>query len=76
MATLEVNKYLNPSFRTELIVDARPVGLEVILSQATAHGGSNIITYASRSLTDCESRYSQTKREARLVVWGIEHFHL
>jgi len=27
-------------------------------------------------LTDCESRYSQTEREALVVVCGIEHFHL
>ena len=58
MATPEVMKYFNPSFKTELIVDASPVGVGVILSQVTAHGGTNIVAYASRSLTDCESRYS------------------
>lgn len=68
-------KYFNPSFRTELIVDASPVQLGAILTQVTAHGGTNIIAYASRSITDRESRYSQTKREALAVVWGIEHFH-
>ena len=76
MATPEVMKYFNPSFRTELIVDASPVGLGAFLTQVTAHGGTNIIAYASRSLTDCESRYSQTEKEALAVVWGIEHFHL
>ncbi|XP_015749500.1 PREDICTED: uncharacterized protein K02A2.6-like [Acropora digitifera] len=69
-------KYFNPSFRTELIVDASPVRQGEVLTQVTAHGGTNIIAYASRSLTDCESRYSQTEREALAVVWGIEHFHL
>ena len=69
-------KYFNPSFRTELIVDASPVRLGAILTQVTAHGGTNIIAYASRSLTDPESRYSQTDREALAVVWGIQHFHL
>ena len=61
---------------TELIVDASPVGLGAILTQLTADGGMNIIAYASRSLTDCESRYSQTEREALAVIWGVEHFHL
>ncbi|XP_015759061.1 PREDICTED: uncharacterized protein LOC107338341 [Acropora digitifera] len=69
-------KYFNPSFRTELIVDASPVRLVAIPTQVTAHGGTNIIAFASRSLTDRESRYSQTEIEALAVVWGIQHFHL
>ena len=76
MATPEVMKYFNSSLKTELIVDASPVGLGAILTQVTADGGTNIVAYASRSLTDCESRYSQTEREALAVVWEIEHFHL
>ena len=76
MATPEIMKYFNPSLETELIVDASPVGLGAILTQVTAEGGMNIVAYASRSLTDCESRYSQTEREALAVIWGIEHFHL
>ena len=76
IATPEVMKYFSSSHKTELIVDASPVGLGAILTQVTAEGGTNIVAYASRSLTDCESRYSQTKREALAVVWEIEHFHL
>ena len=76
MATPEIMKYFNPSLETELIVDASPVGLGATLTQVTADGGMNIVAYASRSLTYCESRYSQTEREALAVIWGIEHFHL
>jgi len=76
MATPEVMKYFNSSLKTELIVDASPVELGAILTQVIADGGTNIVAYASRSLTDCESRYSQTERKALAVVWGIEHFHL
>ena len=76
MATPEVMKYFNPSLKTELIVDASPVGLGAILTQLTADEGMNIIAYAIRLLTDCESRYSQTEREALAVIWRIEHFHL
>ena len=53
-----------------------PVGLGAILTQVTEDGGTNTVAYASRSLTDCESRYSQTEMEALAVVWGIEHLHL
>lgn len=77
MATPEGMKYFNPSLETELIVGAIPVGLGAILIQVTADGGMNIVAYASRSLTDCEGRYSHwTEREALTVIWAIEHFHL
>ena len=76
MATIEVMKYFNSSLKTELIVDASPVGLGAIVTQVTTDGGTKIVAYASRSLTDCESRNSQTEREALAVVWGIKHFHL
>ncbi|KAK3740432.1 hypothetical protein QZH41_004600 [Actinostola sp. cb2023] len=76
MAAPEVMKYFDPLLKTELIVDASPVGLGAILAQVTRDQGRNVVAYASRSLTDCESRYSQTEREALAVVWGTEHFHL
>ena len=63
MVTPEVMKYFNSSLQTERIVDASPVGLGALLTQVTT-GRTNIIAYASRSLTDCESRYSKTEREA------------
>jgi len=63
--------YFDPRKETMLIVDASPVGLAAILTQE-----GRIIAYASRALTDVESRYSQTERESLAIVWGIEHFHL
>ena len=33
-----------------------------------------IISYAS--LTDPEKKYSQTEKEALVIVWSVEHFHL
>jgi hypothetical protein len=53
------------------------VGISAILSQQEP--GTNdpkIVAYASRSLTDKETRYSQTEKEALAIVWSVEHFHL
>ena len=61
--------YFGVKKTTSLIVDASPTGLGSILIQ-----GSRAIAFASRSLSDVESRYSQTEREALGVVWACEHF--
>ena len=72
-----VMSYCDVNKETVILVDASPVGLSAILSQQE-HGSSKsqIIAYASRSLTSTEQRYSQTEKEALAIVWGIEHFHL
>ena len=69
--------YFDVNRDTFVTVDASPVGISAILSQATP--GSNdytVIAYASRALSDVEKRYSQTEKEALSIVWGVEHFHL
>ena len=72
-----VTAYFDPVKDTELSVDASPVGLAAILSQKGQETGtSHIVTYASRSLTETEQRYSQTEREALGIVWACEHLHL
>ena len=48
---------------TKVIVDASPVGLGAILVQEQSHGPV-VVSYASRSLSDVERRYSQTEKEA------------
>ena len=58
-----------------MIVDASPVGLGAVLIQ-NQDGEGRVISYASRSLSDTEKRYSQTEKEALAVVWGCERFHI
>ena len=65
--------YFDVNLRTELIVDASPIGLGAMLTQRY-QDEKRIIEYASRKLSPCEQRYSQTEREALGVVWGCEHF--
>ena len=53
------------------MVDASPVGLAALLVQE-----KRVVVYGSRALSDVETRYSQTEREALAVVWACEHFDI
>ncbi|KAJ8038504.1 hypothetical protein HOLleu_15949 [Holothuria leucospilota] len=69
--------FFDPQLRTEVVVDASPVGLCAMLTQHDdSTGKSSLVAIASRSLTAVEQRYSQTEREALAVTWGCLHFHL
>ena len=59
----QVTSYFDPKKKTEIIVDASPVGLGGLLLQE-----GKVLSYASRALSDIESRYSQTEREMLAVV--------
>lgn len=77
----EVMSYFDPGLVTELVVDASPIGLGCMLTQKEFYKDGKspnvrVVAYASRALSDVESRYSQIEREALAVCWGIEHFHL
>ena len=65
--------YYDVRDKTQVIVDASPVGLGAVLVQIDENG-PRIIAYGNRTLTDCERRYSQTEKEA--LVWGVEHFNM
>jgi hypothetical protein len=69
-------QYFDPSLKTEIHVDASPVGLCAILMQMNSSGERHTVQYASRALTPVEQRYSQTEREALAVVWACEHLHI
>ena len=75
-----VMAYYNTAAQTELIVDASPVGLGAVLTQKSQNANDSeevrIVAYASRALTDVETRYSQTEKEGLAIVWGCEKFHL
>ena len=66
--------YFDKSASTKVVADASPVGLGAVLMQ-NQNGAWVPICYASRSLTDCERRYSQTEKEALALVWACERYH-
>lgn len=66
--------YFDLKAKTTTIADASPVGLGVVLIQKQ-NDGPRVISYASRSLSDVERRYSQTERDALGLVWACERFN-
>ena len=66
--------YFDKKATTKVIADASPVGLGAVLIQMQ-NGEPVPICYASRALTACEKRYSQTEKEALGIVWACEQFN-
>ena len=67
--------YFDRQKKTEVIVDASPVGLGFILVQGNESEQKRVVAYASKTLKAVEQRCSQTEREALAIVWSCEHFH-
>ena len=57
-----------------LQTDASYVGLGAVLTQFDSSGHEHVISYASRSLSDREKKYSATEKEALAVVFATDHF--
>ena len=75
LSSAEILGYFDKDAKTLIITDASPVGLGAVLIQEQ-HGVKRIISYASKSLSDVEKRYSQTEKEALAIVWACERFHV
>ena len=73
LSSAETLGYFDKNAPTKVIADASPVGLGAVLVQEQG-GELRVISYASRSLSDTERRYSQTEKEVLAVVWACERF--
>ena len=74
LSSAETLGYFDKDAPTQVVADASPVGLGAVLAQIH-QDGPRIISYASRSLTETERRYSQTEKEALALIWACEKFH-
>lgn len=68
--------YFDIKDRTRVVTDASGVGLGAVLIQFNAENVPRVIYYASKSLSDCEKRFSTTEKEALALVWGVERFKM
>ena len=76
VASSKVVAHFNPDLETSLVVDAGKSGIGAILLQTQVDGTIRPVSYASRSLTSQEVKYSQLEKEALSVIYGCERFHL
>ena len=65
-----VLKYFEPSQELTLQSDACDTGLGAVLTQ-----NGQPIAFASRALSDAETRYAQIEKELLAIVFGLEKFH-
>lgn len=67
LATIPTLSYFNPKYRTRLIADGSPVALVAFLVQFV-NSSSQVVSFASKSLSEVERRYSQTEKESLALV--------
>jgi uncharacterized protein with LGFP repeats len=66
-----VMSYFDPQKKTEVIVDASPVGLGAILVQGNESEQKRVVAYASKTLTAVEQRYSHVPTSMELLSWPV-----
>lgn len=67
--------HFDPKLPLILATDASPCGLGAVISHRLPSGIERPISFASRSLTKSEERYSQIDKEATAIYWGLKKFY-
>ena len=65
--------YYNPNLPTKVSVDASSYGLGAVLLQES-HSVWKPVAFASRSMTETETRYAQIEKEALATAWACDKF--
>ena len=66
--------HFNRSNKLRIICDASHEGLGAILMQKNDKNEWELLSCASRYLSDYETRYSTNELELLAIVWAVEHF--
>eukprot|EP00111_Clytia_hemisphaerica_P014823 TCONS_00043683-protein len=72
----ETLAYFDVNAETEISTDASCVGLGAVLMQKQKNGTWRPVSYASRSLSPVERRYSPLERECLAVIYALKRFRL
>lgn len=67
--------FYNPNYKTILITDASDNGLGAVLMQSN-NSKPRPVSYASKSLSKTEKKYSTLDKEALAIVWATERFEM
>ena len=62
----------DPTLTTIVTTDSSDYGLGAVLTQLHEDSTEETVTFASRTLTGCERKYSTVEKEAFACVWAIE----
>ena len=65
----------DPRLPVKIDTDASATGIGAVISHVMEDGTERPIEYASRTLSKSERNYSQIKKEALSLVWGVGKFH-
>ncbi|XP_065325868.1 protein NLRC3-like [Pelmatolapia mariae] len=74
LTTGPVLAYFDPKRKTKVSTDASQAGIGAVLLQAYGDHWRPV-AYASRAMTETESRYAQIEKETLGLVFGFEKFH-
>lgn len=74
LTTAPVLAYYDPTKRLKISTDASKDGLGAVLLQAEDESWKPV-AYASRSMTNTETKYAQIEKECLGLAYGLERFH-
>lgn len=73
LTTAPLLQYPDQSKPYILTTDASQIAIGAVLSQGPI-GQDKPVAYASRALSDSETRYSTIERELLAIIWAVKHF--
>lgn len=74
ICTAETLAFVQEKLPFELHTDASGIALGAVMSQKYSDGTSRPVSFASRKLSQAETRYSTVDREALALSWAMTHF--
>ena len=66
--------HFNPELKLVLMCDASSYGIGAVLAHRIPDGSERPIGFASTSLSVAQRNYSQLKKEALAIVFGVQRF--